>query len=340
MRFFVKRICIALMPFFISVWASEMPEIFSKSARLETKDPWNFSVNVAFNEYQAVQDSMELAYMSSASSRVSDGSLLVLDYDYHPGFEIGFVLNLPYDFWSLGGEFFWYQGNSHKKKTAEEPQYYLSPLFVGDSPLIRSIDANWKLYVDVADLYLSRPYYSGEKWSVVPRAGFRGTWISQRFTVDANLFDEDPVAQSVEMKSKSWAIGPGVGCQTNFLLGAGVSLFGDLATSIVYTRYNKIDAKFSNSLGQKAHPSNNLLGTVRPNIDAGLGIEWDSLLAFSSGSYEWQKTFYLNLSASYNFSVFFAQNMGVALVSAADNSDSTPGNLYLQGLTISLALVF
>lgn len=336
----MKRICIALIPFFISVSANEMPEIFSKSSRFEAKDPWNFSVNVAFNEYQAVQDSMELAYESSTSNKVSNGSLIVLNYDYHPGFQVGFTLNTPYDYWVLGGEFLWYQGNSGRKKTAEEPLYYLSPLFIGDSPFIRSLDANWKLYVDVADLYLSRPYYLGEKWKVVPYSGFRGSWISQTLKLDANLFDEVPTTQSAIIKSKSWGIGPRVGFRSNFLLGCGISLFGDLASSILYTRYNKIDAEFKNSLSQESRTSNNQFGSVRPNIDAGLGVEWDSLLAFSSGSYDWKKTFYLNLSASYNFSLFFAQNMGVALVSAADSSDSTPGNLYLQGLTISLAFVF
>jgi len=318
----------------LPISAGQAPAIVSFSLRNE--DSWRFSFNAKFDEYQALADSLEIAFPSSFSNgfgsllRVPVGEIVTLDNDYHPGFQIGFVLNTPYDTWDFGGEYLWYRGTSHAKAKGNSDIFYSSPIFVGPfNLLIGSLEADWKLGIDLIDFYLSRPYFSGNSLSFTPTLGLRGGWIRQHFNVTAANFLASSNLTTADTNSRVWLIGPKTGLQTNYIVGYGFSIFGNLATSFLYTQYNALSLTLENHLDQVSYAKNNGLSTFRSILDAGVGLNWGSKGAVK-----------VNFNAAYNLSVFFSQNMERTLVSIAGGQQGTPGNLYLSGLTIGASVEF
>ncbi len=304
----------------------------SESARFELRDSWSLGINVHFNEYAASQDSMEIAYIGNASFN-PEGSALVFDSDFKPGFEVGFILNTPYDHWNIGGEYLWFQSSENVSKGADSPYFYLSPLnIVSDSQLIRSLASSLDININVADLYLTRAYYSGLNLTIEPLMGLKATFIKQNFDLSSTLASFSWGSQTLSTKAISWGIGPRLGLQANYLLGLGFSLFGDLSTSLLYTTYNKLHLDYANSAGASSFATNNNAQLIQPIIDTGIGL--------SFGSYIRRKSLYVNLTAAYNFSAFFSQNMSRALVSTSSANQGIPANLYLQGVSVGLALLF
>lgn len=320
---------------------------FSESARFETRDPVGLAINVAFNEYAATQDTNEVGYQGNTAdffypdANVPQGSVVRFGNEYHPGFQIGFMVNTPMDSWNFGGEYQWYRGHSNKKRDAEGTEYYISPLFVGTySVPLTSLNADWHLSLDLIDLYLIRPYYSGRSLTVEPLLGLKFGSIRQKYELNADVLDQVWDSQTVETKSRSFGVGPKLGCQSNYLMGMGFSLIGDLFTTLLYTRYTTLEANYTNSAGTTAFITENNYGTVRPILDAGIGLGWKGYFGMGSGDYSWHKTFYMSLTAAYNFSLFFSQDMEMSIVSIAEQIESTPGNLYLQGLSVGLDFIF
>ncbi len=333
-----------------ALYAVEMTDIktikagFSKSALFETRDPAGFSFNAAFNEYAATQDQNEVGYKGSSVNSlplVPLGSILQFGNNYHPGFRVGLNIDIPFDMWNFGAEYLWYRGGSKIKKTANSTEYFYSPVFIKNYGLaLSSLEADWHLSLNLVDLYLTRPYYSGRKLTVDPLVGLKFFTIKQHFDLTADVLDGDWDSQEAKTKSKAWCLGPKIGGQSNYLMGKGFSIFGDLSTALLYTRYTSNSVKISNFVSEPSTYSNNRYGTVRPLLDTGIGLAWKGYFGFGSGAYSWNKTFYVTLSAAYNFSLFFSQNVSRELVSVAASKLSTPGNLYLQGVSVGLDFIF
>lgn len=317
---------------------------FSKSARFETRDPAGFSFYAAFNEYAATQDQNEVGFKGSSVNPlplVPFGSVMQFGNDYHPGFRVGINIDIPYDHFNFGAEYLWYRGGSKIKKTADSKSYFYSPVFIKSYGLaLSSLEADWHLSLNLVDLYLTRPYYSGRKLTVDPILGMKFFTIKQYFDLTADVLGGAWDNQEAELKSKAWSLGPKIGCQSNYLMGKGFSLFGDLSTAILYTRYTSNNMRVSNFVSVPTAYSNNRFGTVRPLLDSGIGLAWKGYFGFGSGAYSWNKTFYVTLSAAYNFSLFFSQNVSRELVSVAGSKLSAPGNLYLQGISVGLDFIF
>ncbi len=308
--------------------------IISQSTREENS--WKFSISANFNEYQATTDSMELAYPSNTSNGLfptffaPEGPIVTMDFDYHPGFQVGFILDTPYDTWSFGGGYLWYRGHSHGSAEPVSSTYYRSPIFVGPfEASLNSINADWHLDIDMIDIYLARPYFSGRKLSVNPFLGLKSGWIRQDFDLSATIFTAPSNIQTASTDSRAWMIGPKLGFQSNYLIGARFSLFGNLATSFLYTRYNTLTLNYLNAIDESSFLSNSGMNTFRSIMDAGLGINW-----VSNGRFK------ININAAYNLSILFSQNMDRALIAIAGTQHVAPANLYLSGLSVGTSFVF
>ena len=308
-----------------------LPSIL-KSARMETGDAWDYKFTFAFNEYYATEEGIEIATRGDLVDGYLNplGAVAAFDFDYHPGFQLGFIVNTPYDKWSIGAEYLWFRSHSHSSENAPGSNFYFSPFFNGDFEItsMKSFKADWKLGIDLLDFYVARPFYAGMKWSVEPLFGLRGGWVRQYF----HIAGKDAEQQAV-LKSNAWMIGPRGGLQSNWLLGAGFSLFGDLSASLLYTKYPTISVRDADPSGSASHGTYNGYSSLTTNLDTGLGVRW--------GSYFSNQSYYFDLSAAYNFSVFFSQNQPFALNATLQNiSGFSPGNLYLHGVSIETSILF
>ncbi len=146
-----------------------------------------------------------------------------------------------------------------------------------------------------AHLGFSRPFYFGKSLTADFSTALRGLWISDEF----------------EGHQKSWAVGPRFGFDSNWLLGSGFRLIGDMSQSVLYTRYT--ERKGSNDYN-----------TLRAVTETSLGLGWGSYFGDMND-------FHFDLTVSYDFNIYWNQFAGAG---------SNFGNDYLQGLNVGLRFDF
>jgi hypothetical protein len=319
-----------------------------------------------------MQGGMELALPGQATSTnlltgdnesVSGQHILYQDQDFKPGFQVGFGWSGGRDGWSFDGEYTWVRGETHTSAAAPAPGvtqidgvavgqvgiWYPSSWFTGvfqNNSATNSISSKWEYAMDIADLQLSRPSYVGTHFIFEPLFGLRGLWIRQSMDLQANVLPYTegtfPATRSAQYKSHSWAVGPRAGFNGKWMLGYGLRFIGDASASLLFTQYTEVsqsvqssdpvDAAFALPINLKIHNYN----TLRPNLDFSLGLGW--------GSYFGCRRIHWDLAATYDFSVFWEQNMMRYLANmSADffaHPSTTPGNLYIQGLTVKTQLEF
>ncbi len=291
---------------------------------------------------------------------------LRMGFDYKPGFKVRLGVVAEQE-WSVYAEYTWLRGRNTVQQTPPAivttsgvpattaatgtPVWSIDDWFLqgtagGQTLSASSISAVWRYGIDVLDVMASRPYYLGDRLAISPYAGLRAIWIRQMMKVSLTeapgLFGTSTgivstavpgqpiVSQNI---SQCWGIGPRVGFDGACLLVRGFRILGNLAASLVYTSYTKLDHREDsaspsfNSGGLSVSPGHTD-SFLRPIAELGLGFGW--------GSYFQNQTYHLDVAATYDFTLLWDQNEMRKLldyVLTAANPAAT--DLYFQGLTIS-----
>jgi len=298
------------------------------------------------------------------------------NYTYKPGFKVGLGVNFDCDSWEVYAEYMYHHSKTVSSMNAAASEFaganqntlnYIVPdwLFVNVVSTVVSTNAananlqvginkasqTWKLNLDVADFELARQYYVGRCLTFRTSGGLRGAWIRQ--DVEA-VYEDDPATTiatgapgvtTSTSKSKSWAVGPRIGLDTNWMFCQGFKFYMDTSASILFTKYttNSITAErvlydtevVSNSFSYT--PTNDLC-YLRPQFDIELGLGW--------GDYFFCNKWFFGLDIGYVFQVYFNENMFYYYTPSSTTSNAyqaiTPrnGNLYLHGLVVSARLDF
>ncbi len=329
------------------IYKNQVIEGFSEPSRFETRDDAHFSFYAYFNEFAATQDGNEIAYMGKTNDSFyptymnPEGDAVRFNNEYHPGFQVGVRFNLDIDKWVLGADYFWYRGENSKSRKATDYDYFIAPVFFSTfSKPLSQFNSKWYLALDIADIYLSRPFYSGRCLTIEPKLGLKLGSIRENFNLYGVLLSGTYPTQNASTSSKMFGIGPMAGTSSNFLLGKGFSFLGDIFGSLLYARYSENEANIVTSNGNEAYLNDSLFATMRPVIDASIGLEWKKLFGVGTSSFTWHKSFYMSVFASYNFSLYFSQNVSRSLISLGAGDGISPGNLYLQGLSLGLDFIF
>lgn len=318
--------------------------------------PYNVWADVSFIYWYAAQDGLTIAHSAGLTdvptvTESLGSTTLAQSSDYKPGFKVG--LGFGFDEWELHTEYTWIR-QTHSMGTTTAPTNVVE----GDVPVwalnswfeqtlggdgapqtitASSISSKWRLNMDILDVTGGRPYYQGERVTINPYGGLRAAWIRQWFTVNATVPDEavagELVAQPIgsHNHSHSWAVGPTFGANGYCLLGEGFRFEGKGSVSLLYTRYTSI--RHREEAAQAGAPvaiiqdSWNNYGTVRPMAEAGLGLGWGTY--FSGAQY------HIDFAASYDFNVFWNQNMMRTLVDGFARDVATSNDLFLHGLTLT-----
>jgi len=204
-----------------------------------------------------------------------------------------------------------------------------------------SVNGNWKLDMDLLDFELARRYYVGTKLTFRPFIGARAAWIDQKMTVTANDVFSAGVSvgnRQVRISSDSWALGARLGIDTNWLFGCGFRTFGNAAAAFLYTDY-KVK---KNEDAIEPSVVNNTIAVdlsskfeyLRTHLDVALGFGW--------GTYFSNKKYHFDFALSYDFNMFYHQNMirYITETSKSGLTETPPANLYAHGLTIKAQFDF
>ena len=323
------------------------PPAYNLSA---TPEP-TVSTSASFIYWRAVQDGMDIAVSQSLTlpatfSRNNGSDVLFAKTEYQPGFKVGIGGNVPLDGWTLWSEYTWLHSRTVTAKTASPLEAFPNTVGVWNNdwfPNTNNVHSlstyfRWAYKIDLADLVLSRPYYMGTKVVLKPFAGLRGAWIAQkvRSTEERIIYSTgiSNVSGSSRVTSHCWGVGPRVGVDGNWFLGRGAHFIGNANASLLYTRYTKITCAVDN-VDFVSTPTATTYGvqfseagynTVRPNAGLGLGLGWSGYL----------DSYFLDLSATYDFNVFWSQNM----IRNLAKDVTAQGDLYLHGLTANVRFDF
>lgn len=316
----------------------QLPCAYNAPARIEVKCPWDLYVSASFTYWQPIQSNMEIGVVATHSAGITAGGRVEnFNADFEPGFKVALGMNFDHDSWDSQLAYTWFRGNSSEtlKADGEEGIYPLwtTPLVIND---FASASENWKLHIDLLDWELGRSHYVGRQLTFRPFVALRGAWIRQNVDVAYdNPLNIGNANVDVRGKSHSWAVGPRMGLNTNWIFCDDFRIFGNGAADILYTRYTSLK---STETVAGANTSTFVInqtgyGTIRTHMELELGLGWGMYI----DCYNW----YLDFSAGYGFQVFFDQNMFRNFNDPLASGSTLPnGNLYMQGLTLTARLDF
>jgi hypothetical protein len=294
--------------------------------------------------WEALQDNMELGIVSPpTNSTVSiDGDVINNNVQFSSGFQVGLGFGTNYDGWNTELLYTWLQNSHSTSKTLDSSSgEIIFPLWISPQILVPPAtftSEKWELNLNVLDWTLGRSSLIGRRLTLYPFFGLRSAWIDQ----SAHVHYKDPTSPPGTFyngTSHSWSIGPEVGLFSDWLLGAGVKLYGSAEGDLLYTRYTSLNTTEGRKLADgstqvRRAVSQHNVNAVRPHCDLEFGVSW--------GDYFCSNNFHLDMALGYGFQVFWDQNMfrhfGDDL--AKGSSQSPNGNLYIQGLTASMRFDF
>ncbi len=347
------------------------PSAYVEPANIDLRCGWDVFFTASFIYWEAMQDGMDLALPGQATAinpvagvtmPATGHHVLYQDFEFKPGFQVGLGWSGGRDGWTLYGEYTWVRGTTHTSADAPAPgvaqinnvnvgsfgvwiptSWFPSYLTTNPNHATTSISSKWEYALDIADLQLSRPSYIGTHFVLEPLFGLRGLWIRQDLDLTAAVLNATQVTlpgafRTAHYKSHSWAVGPRAGFNGKWHFCYGFRLIGDATASLLYTRYTEVtqDVGTPNATQLPLRLELDDYDALRPNLDLSLGFGW--------GSYFWCRRFHWDVAATYDFSVFWQQNMMrylADLTASFDaHPDGAPSNLYLQGLTIKTEFEF
>lgn len=306
----------------------------------------SFSLNgeISFLYWMPMEDNLEAgAIINTSEATTTQGEILNFNFDYKPGFKVGIGYGLESDHWEFSSEYLRLHSTMTTTPNLSQGEH-ISPIIlmpqISGTNSYDSLQETWHLTLDVLDAFLSRSYFNGTQLTFDYFFGIRGAWIYQnvisQFGSIGNTVREISTASGLvdsTLKSDSWAVGPRVGLQGNWILGKGIRIYGNGAADLLFTRYSLSRKEFSSLLNLTYNISQKMINTLRTHLDLELGFGW--------GTHFCDRKWHLDLSAGYGFQVFFNQNMFRSFYNANSFVGETPhGNLYIQGLNITAQLDF
>lgn len=272
-------------------------------------------------------------------------------FEYKSGFKVG--ASLEKNNWSLSGDYTWVNNQTSVNSSAPfiNPDlgtgvWLIAPWFFqiaqdGGSLSGIQVRSKWQLKMNIADLALIYRSLLAPRLIFYPYGGLRAAWIRQNLDIDMTeplgLFPSlpsQPISSSTG--SNSWSIGPRFGNKIHVVLGSGVRIEGNLALSLLFTDYTKVfhneDPPATDTIPGSLYAEIKNQYALRPALDTSLGIGWN----FSMCSNHLR----VDLSATYDFMLWWDQNMMREFINSIWNQSLVNGNLYLHGLTVSSTFSF
>lgn len=334
------------------------PSAYNEPANFDlAPSAWEFWADASFTYWDAVQEGMDLAQASTILtatllSSTNASVQLFQDTQYKPGFKVGLGMDLGRDDWSGFAEYTWFRSTTSTGNQAAPADsrggtgvwtidnWIRATSQVGGAgtQAVTTLSSSWRLNMDLLDLGVTRPYYQGTHLVVAPFGAIRGQWIRQKLNITATSITAAlaTLASTSSSKSNSWAVGPRAGFNGKWHLGWGFRFEGDVASSLLFTQYTSVKNSVSATVtgGQPGGSLYTDYNCLRAGNDMNLGLGW--------GSYFDCRNYHLDLLATYDFQVFWNQNMMRKLVDSVSSSSTgaSASNLYLHGLTLKAQFDF
>ncbi len=282
--------------------------------------------------------------VQSETTALYNSSVKNLHFDWDSGFRVGLGYNLPHDGWDLVAGWTWFQ-NTAKGHTSSGSGAVFSanPYDLAEQSVdyFSSSYAHLNLKLNMIDLDLGREFFVSKWMTIRPFMGLRTTWVNQRF--NANYNDPIPASSVASFSSKAtnkyWGIGIHSGMNTQWGLGAGFSLYGNAAFSIL-NGFFKVKDYEATQYTNGTHNDN--IGNIdsfrvgRVISELAMGLRWDTMFA--------DDRCHFGIQGGWEQLMFFGQNQFKhfygSFISNAGAYFANQGDLTFQGWTLAARLDF
>ena len=335
------------------------PFAFSYPLDMNITCPRDFYVQVDGLAFQAKQDGMEFAIENSnfaadglAQEGITNGTVFGFsnnhhDWEYNPGIRVGIGFYLDHDAWNVDFAWTWVNITNYRSQHVPDGDAILIPEFLVPQTATglgilnasnTSASAAWKASYNVLDAKLAKPYYVSRYFIVSPHFGVRAAWIDQHFSVDyGGAFGGSGVAAKNRAIHHSdndmWSFGARTGLNTDWVIGKGWSLFGNLAGSLLFAKFQiDQDLDYGSGKGDGFHFDDDFYQNIA-NVELALGLSWGQ--HFDKNKYR------VGLRAAYEFHEWFdINNIRKVFYNGPyyANDRVARGNLTLNGFSLSLSL--
>lgn len=208
----------------------------------------------------------------------------------------------------------------------------------------------WKLHANFFDLMLRNNLCTGKALAFQPACGLKMAILQQRYEVRykfGNTYSnggtpETFISSSINMKNRSFNIGPAAAIGTHWNLNSHWSLNSLLSGALLASQFdvgrNEYDVSSTTATQIGSYRFNHDFWTWRPQSSLSLGVEW------SDCACETKKVIHYGLKASYEMQYWWKQNMMLRHIDAPIPQSHTlapvQGDLVFQGLTVDLFFDF
>ncbi len=311
--------------------------------------PRDFYINVTGLALQAKQDGMAFALRNSNSDnqQILNGQVLNFstdnhDWHYNPGMRVGLGFYVNHDAWNLEFEWTWVNITDAKRFSGANNDV-LIPLWIAPQTISTTwttAGAVWNAHYNVLDAKLGKPYHVSRYLVFNPFFGLRAGWIDQHFSAHYGGTYNSALSGTVHHgENDFWGFGSRAGIKTDWIIGKGWNLFGNIAASLLFGKFeidqnvNQTGATVGSSQGFEIEEE--FYQNV-PNMDIELGIAWNKY--FNKQKYR------IQIAAAYEFHEWWNQmNMrriygnGTASPGTIIQSDTVSrGNLTLNGFSLNV----
>lgn len=322
--------------------------VINPSARPAPADSWGIFANVdALLWNSHISDLPLWVNNSGSTTTLVDGDTQGLNYHWSWGFRVGLGYAMEHDKWDIYLD--WTHFDSHAKKSNSAPAggAIFPALMIenvnnpGSTPYIaNSAKAHLDLGVNLVDLELGRAFYVSKWLSLRPSIGLRSAWLDMPLNIFYSGGTIPSEFSGIKMRGYNsfWGFGPRIGLNSQWGLGMGFSLFGDLYGALLYGISK--DPTFGSLVGSGS-TSTVALGSLNFHqrlttsaIDAVLGVRYDRNF--------YQDRYHFGISLGWENHLFndvsqFIYQLNDVVVGAIQQNN---GNLALQGWTLSVRFDF
>lgn len=337
------------------------PFAFSYPYDMDLNCPRDFYAHADFLYMQARQDGMDFAIQDStvpaAASTITHGRVESFsgsshDYDWNPGMRLGVGFYLDHDAWNIDFNWTWLNVTNYEHANASTGGGVIIPswlLGVGTpaTQVGSRSSAVWGANYQTFDISLAKPYYVSRYLVFNPFFGLRGGWIDQHFSVDYQGTSAGGLnTRTIHHGDNDfWGVGARAGICTDWILGKGWSLFGNIAAAMLSGKF-EVDQSLaipaaSAGNGEGFDIRNDFYQNV-PNFEMALGLAW--------GKHFNKKRNHVGVRLAYEFhewwdqlnmKKFFSGVTGLPTTSGAvtggyANDTVSRGNFTLNGLSLKV----
>lgn len=290
---------------------------------------------------------------SNPTHNLADAEVRNIHGKWNWGFRVGAGYNMPHDGWDIRATWLRFTDNAKKHARAETDEAIFPSMAPSSDPIAQdttcqSAKARWNLRINQVDLDMGREFFVSKWLTLRPHGGVRTDWIRQKIETEYKNFTviATPNEVEVEIKDKWWGIGLEAGLDTQWGLGGGWSIFGNMTAAIIYG-FHHLEFEDEDTPG-RANISN--LATSLPNgkfidldnhyrvshpiLDLQMGLRWDNMFS--------DDRVHLGIQVGWEHHIYFSQNQ---LPNFSDDFNLgkfvvNQGDLTLQGWTFSARLDF